>query len=767
MNMIGLLLFISSGLSPAGYLSVVSYMLSPGIVNSVPASGEAADGTHAYLTVPAGNTFEADTTPRINAYLPEHFTDRGRAKRMASAFPVIEKIYREYAEKNKIPGFAFGITGDDRLLYTGAFGYTSTDKKTPVTSASVFRIASMTKSFAAMAIIKLRDEGKLDLDDPVSKFIPGLKNTPPLTGDAPPVTIRNLVSHTAGYPEDNPWADRQLQRTDKELEDFIRKGISLSSTPGLSYEYSNLGFAMLGIIITKASGVHYEQYIRDHTFKPLGMQHTYWEYSDVPEALLVHGYRLVNGQWVEEPMLHSGAYGVMGGMLTSVEDFSKYMNFHLSAWPPRTGNDTGLIRRSSLREMHLPGPVSNLNAQTLNSQGELCPKISSYNFGLGWSKDCNGRVQVSHSGGLPGFGTHWVILPQYNIGLVTFSSLTYAATIALNNRIIDTLLAIADLQPRQLPASSILEQRKNELAALLPDWENAPATGIFSENFFLDNFTDSLRAQSRRLFSQAGRIFRVGKIQPENQLRGSFVIEGENGNLLAWFSLSPESPALIQKFTLHALAPSGDLYKKYGLKTISDIDVYKRSVQKDPDQELVALNRFIPGISLDVRYATGNNLMKEPVYSTAAVFMRRPAAEALKKIQRELNKKGLGLKVYDGYRPYRATVAFYEAFRDSVFVASPYTGSRHNRGCAIDLTIINLKTGKELEMPTPFDTFSDRAHSAYPGLPAKQLKNRELLKQVMTSNGFMVYPAEWWHFDFTDWKKYPVTDIPFEYLLTP
>ena len=127
---------------------------------------------------------------------------------------------------------------------------------------------------------------------------------------------------------------------------------------------------------------------------------------------------------------------------------------------------------------------------------------------------------------------------------------------------------------------------------------------------------------------------------------------------------------------------------------------------------------------------------------------------------------GYGLKVYDGYRPYQVTVTFYEAYHDTTFVASPYTGSRHNRGCAVDLTLIDLKTGKELFMPTPYDAFTKQASATWTdGLSAEALKNRKLLQDVMLRHGFVIYPSEWWHFDFAGWQNYPVTDISFEDLL--
>jgi D-alanyl-D-alanine dipeptidase len=139
--------------------------------------------------------------------------------------------------------------------------------------------------------------------------------------------------------------------------------------------------------------------------------------------------------------------------------------------------------------------------------------------------------------------------------------------------------------------------------------------------------------------------------------------------------------------------------------------------------------------------------------------------EALKAVEEELRPLGFGLKVFDGYRPYRVTVVFYEAYHDSNFVASPYTGSRHNRGCAVDLTLIDLKTGKEPVMPTPYDSFTKEAAADYAGATPAALLNRQLLQKVMLKHGFVLYPSEWWHFDFGGWKDYPVMDIPFEDLI--
>lgn len=473
--------------------------------------------------------------------------------KMNKVFAVVENMYRRFASERQVPGLAFGIVIDGKLVYANAFGYSDTDKKVFATTKSVYRIASMSKSFVGMAILKLRDEGKLNLDDAVEKYLPELKNTKKLTEDSPPITIRHLLTHTAGFPEDNPWGDRQLEITDQAFIDFLQKGISLSFVPGLNYEYSNLGFSMLGLIISRVSGEHYENYIKSKIWNPLQLKHTYWEYADVPTAQLVNGYRVENGKWVKQPMLHKGAYGAMGGMLTSIEDFAKYMSLHIGAWPAGKENAT-VIKRGSLREMHLPGIIANMNAEAKDAKGNICPSIQSYNHGLRYTKDCNSREIVGHSGGLPGFGSNWNFLPQYGVGVVAFCNLTYAAPAQLNSYIVDTIIAMLNLKPYTIQTSAIVNQRKAQLVSLLPDWNNAENSGIFAENFFSDYFIDSLKKDSRRLFSKAGKIIKVGEMMAENELRGNFIIEGEKINIQVSFTLTPERSPLIQEYHIEEIS---------------------------------------------------------------------------------------------------------------------------------------------------------------------------------------------------------------------
>ena len=187
---------------------------------------------------------------------------------------------------------------------------------------------------------------------------------------------------------------------------------------------------------------------------------------------------------------------------------------------------------------------------------------------------------------------------------------------------------------------------------------------------------------------------------------------------------------------------------------------------KPAKPDLVDLVDAVPGIKLDIRYATANNFLGVPLYTSARALMQRPAAEALAKVQAKLTPKGYGLLIHDAYRPWRVTKLFWEATPEAqhTFVADPAKGSKHNRGCAVDLTLCDLVSGKPVEMVGGYDEFSDRSYPDYPGGTSRQRWHRELLRAAMEAEGFAVNEAEWWHFDFHAWQDYPIIDMPFESL---
>lgn len=488
-------------------------------------------------------------TPLTQGYEPARFTDDQRAERVRALLPKVERIYSVFATSNNIPGLAWGVVLDGKLIISGELGVAQIAEKVPATRQTSFRIASMSKSFTAMAILQLRDQGKLRLDDPIEKYLPEIKRVEPLTKDSSKITVRDLLTHSAGFPEDNPWGDWQLEDKDSDLVNLVRGGLSLSNPPGLAYEYSNLGFALLGRIVGKVSGTTCQEYINRQILAPLGMKNTHWEFTSVPPGQLAHGYRWEEEQWKEEKLLHDGVFGPMGGLISTVEDFAKYMALHLGAWPPRDETDRGPLKRSSLREMHQPGRISSLIADARKADGTPCPMVSGYAFGLGWTRDCDGRVALAHSGGLPGFGSNWRIMPEYGIGIVALANRTYSPVSALNTTILNLIVQEAGLEPRELPASEILQQRKTELLKFVPNWPNeATNSPIFAENFFGDHNVDLRRKATQKLFDEAGEIKGIGELKPLNNLRGSFVVDGARTNVEISFTLSPEKPPRIQEF---------------------------------------------------------------------------------------------------------------------------------------------------------------------------------------------------------------------------
>jgi len=206
--------------------------------------------------------------------------------------------------------------------------------------------------------------------------------------------------------------------------------------------------------------------------------------------------------------------------------------------------------------------------------------------------------------------------------------------------------------------------------------------------------------------------------------------------------------------------------KRYGLSFIDQTAVYEQTVQADSAKKMLELRTLIPTLQCDLRYASTNNFVHRNMYGlrTTRTSLRAPAARALAAVQQELREKGYGLKVFDAYRPYYVTVEFWELVKDDRYVANPAKGSGHNRGLAVDLTIIHLETRKELDMGTGFDNFTDSAHHSFTQLPPAVLQNRALLKTTMEKHGFTALETEWWHYAWPNDRNYEVLSLPLRYL---
>lgn len=485
------------------------------------------------------------------AQAPAQAAASGRGERVAALLPDIDKMYADLAGKEHLPGLVYGVVLDGKLVHARALGLADVGRKIAVTNATEFRIASMTKSFVAMAALKLRDAGKLRLDDPVANYLPELRRVRLPTVDSPALTIRQLMTMTTGLPEDNPWGDRQMAISNAALERLVSAGLSFSNAPGQTFEYSNLGYIMLGKVVSKASGMRFQEYVTREILRPLGMNSTRWEYTQAAPGRLALGYRWNRDRWETEPMLHDGDGAAMGGLLTTADDFARYVAFHLDAWPARSTPERGPLRRASVREMHLPQVFEGLAAKATMTDGKTPnPRVSFYSYGLGGLRDSRDVLIVGHGGGLPGFGSQYYFAPDHGVGVFAFTNLRYGPVYGRTGKALAMLVERADLGPPVVAVSPVLALRHPQVAQLVQSWDASLGNAIAAENFFLDRSREEWVTHAREKLDPIGKITSVGPLKAENRLRGSFALVGERGAVDVKFTLTPEREPKVQEIEL-------------------------------------------------------------------------------------------------------------------------------------------------------------------------------------------------------------------------
>jgi CubicO group peptidase (beta-lactamase class C family) len=491
------------------------------------------------LAAPAGAQESLAPAPR--------FTDPARVEKLTRALPAVDSVMRAFMERSRVPGIAYGVIVDGRLLHVAAHGVRDVTAKAPVDTSSVFRIASMTKSFTALAILQLRDAGQLSLDDPAEQYVPELRSLRYATSDAPRITVRHLLTHSAGFPEDNPWGDQQLDATDAQLSAFLRAGVPFSNVSGVAYEYSNLGFAILGRIVQNVSGLSYPRYLQERVLRPLGMTSTTMEARDVPASRLARGYRLQDGAWLEEPPLADGSFGAMGGMLTSSADLGRWVALMLDAWPARDGAESPVLRRASLREMQQIWRNAAASAAVRN--GTLSLSSGGYGYGLRVSQSCAFAHVVAHSGGLPGYGSQMRWLPDYGVGIIALGNLTYTGWSAPIDDALAALAREGGLVPRTVQPAPILAAMQHRVTRLITNgWSQPLADSVAAMNLFRDEAASRRAAQIASLVREAGGQCRPdGPFLAENALRGEWKLACANGALRVRITLAPIEPARVQQ----------------------------------------------------------------------------------------------------------------------------------------------------------------------------------------------------------------------------
>src|SRR6202167_4811245 len=378
--------------------------------------------------------------PHVNAAGGrDHFT--------AGDFAAADAIVSDLFARGGQPAIAYGIVAGGELVHSAGFGARVLGAGAP-NADTVFRIASMSKSFTASALLLLRDAGALALDDPAAQYVPELAGWTYGSADAAPVTIRQLLTMTAGFPTDDPWGDRQQGLPIQAFDELRARGVSFNWAPGTRFEYSNLGYAILGRVVTEASGVLYDEFIRTRLLAPLHLDRTGFEPGEFREDDLAVGYRRGLRGWEEVPFDPYGAFAPMGGVYSSVSDLARWVAGFAAAFPPdgsREGNAAGdgdaphPLRPASRRQMQLPQAVTAWRSPDRLPGGPPAPPAY-YGFGLFADEDpALGRI-VSHSGGYPGFGTNMRWHPATGVGVIALANGTYAPMTGLTALVLDALL---------------------------------------------------------------------------------------------------------------------------------------------------------------------------------------------------------------------------------------------------------------------------------------------------------------------------------------
>ena len=473
----------------------------------------------------------------------------------AAVLAEVDRTMEAYRLDAHIPGMVWGIVRDGRLVHVKGAGVQDTEAKRPVTPETLFRIASMTKAFTAVSILKLRDDGKLSLDAPVETYVPELRGWTYPTEDAPKIRVRDLLTHTAGFVTDDPWGDRQTPMAEEAFTRLLTDGVPFTRTPGLAMEYSNLGYALLGRIVANVSGQAYKDFVRGLIFAPLGMASTGYDVGASPAERRALGYRWEDDGWQLEPTMAHGAFGAMGGIQTSATDYAKWVAYLLSAWPARDGADAGPVRRSSVRELSTGANFPSVRVRPGASGANACRLASTYAMGFYAMADCELGLTLSHGGGYPGYGSHVLLLPDYGVGIFAFANRTYAGP---RPPVWDAAMALQRaglLTARPVPASPALTTAYAAVGRMFAAGSIAAGGDVLAMNMPMDRDAAHWAREFAALKAGVGACETTAPIQPTAALSGRFTWTCERGRVNGSLLLAPTREPRIQALELSRAVP--------------------------------------------------------------------------------------------------------------------------------------------------------------------------------------------------------------------
>ncbi|HUP23726.1 MAG TPA: serine hydrolase [Thermoanaerobaculia bacterium] len=708
-----------------------------------------------------------------------------------------------------LPAVGIALVDDQELVWAEAYGVVDpfAEEPEPIGLDAAYRVGSVSKLFTDIAVMQRVERGELELDAPVTRYLTDFAPGPVTTGAASAgatasytsggaITLRQLMSHRSGLVREPP-VGHYFDPTAPSLAETVA---SLNTTalvlpPDGPTKYSNAGIAVVGRVLEMQGSAPFAELLARDVLAPLAMDDSAFVPTPAIESRRPVGTMwTLDGREFPAPTFELGM-SPAGSLYATLPDLARFLSALLAGGH---GERRAMLRPETLAQMWtapIPPTPSPDTVAALGAAATAPAPTPPPSYGIGFRlSTIDGHRRVGHGGAIYGYATELAALPDQKLGVVV---------VATRDVVNEVTTALAD----EVLRAAIAQRAGTALPAPAP--------------------TQPLFAGLRERIAGRGEHFATSPPPPPPEawrgLLGEYgwdhnelyvlELEGKLHVLVEWFFLYPlidasDSVALPTRFRF----PDTGLYASEAVdferdasgratsvsiagvvfdrrETAAEGETF-RIVPQRPVEELraeaIAAEPPVPPppeggfrepalfepaalastIRLDVRYATTNNFMASVFYEEPRVFLQRPAAEGVARAHRKLRERGYGLVLHDGYRPWHVTKMFWDATpeKQRIFVANPANGSRHNRGCAIDLTLYDLATGKPVPMTGGYDEFSERSYPDYPGGTSRQRWHRELLRQVMEAEGFTVYEAEWWHFDHRDWPLYPILDLRFDEL---
>jgi CubicO group peptidase (beta-lactamase class C family)/D-alanyl-D-alanine dipeptidase len=763
----------------------------------------------------------------------------------------LERVVDQEMRDKGVPAISVALVVGSTIVWAKGFGVADPDENVPATAETVYRVGSVSKLFTDIGIMKLQEDGKVDLDTPIERYLPGFRPHNPFDR---PITLRMLMAHRSGLVREPP-VGHYFDPTGPTLAATVE---SLNRTrlvyePGTRIKYSNAGVAVAGYVIERLEGRPFAAWLQSQVLAPMGLTRSGFEPTpELTSRLASARMWTYDGRIFTAPSFEPGM-APAGSMYSTVLDLGRFLSV-LFARGRVDGRQ--LLRSATLARMWEP---------------QFAGRDQLEGYGLGFRiSNLNGQRRLGHGGAIYGFATELGLLPDSDLGVVVTASLDAANTVTTRVADLGLRLLAASRDGRALPAFDepapvplelarqldgrfvrvdeppVDEAESYRRAAQLPPVPGAIEFLVRDDELLLDylevkdtvrRFGNTLRVDGRLASEPAisvidanrvqmgGRLFERAPLErpPDPPAAWSGLIgeygwdhnvlyirerEGRLHALIEWFFDYPLDRASATEFWFpnyglyagervdfvvdasgratgvsvggvlferRATIDAGETFRIVPLQPVAQLREVALAAQPPPaepgarEAELVDLVALDETIRLDIRYATTNNFMGAVFYDTPRAFLQRPAAKALVRAHQWLAPLGYGLLIHDAYRPWYVTKMFWDATPEAQrdFVADPSRGSRHNRGCAVDLTLYALATGQPVRMPGGYDELSQRSYPDYPGGTSAERWQRDLLRRAMEAEGFTVNDVEWWHFDFREWAAYPVLNLTFDAIVPP